>query len=228
MTDNPDPSTGAHTPTPQHPRSSHGKTAHLADPRADVLSSRFVEALAFAIGAHGDQPRKGGSVTYVAHLLGVASLVLEAGGDEDMAIAGLLHDTIEDTDTTAQEIEAEFGSRVAAIVEACTDADVRPKPPWRGRKERYLAHLRAPETPKEVLVVSRADKLHNARSMLQDYRDVGDGLWSRFKEGPEQQLWYYWTLADTFSERLPGPITDELRRVVEDLSAEVARHPAEG
>ena len=135
-----------------------------------------MEALAFAIEAHGDQPRKGGTITYVAHLLGVASLVLEAGGDEEMAIAGLLHDTIEDTDTTSEEIAAWFGHRVAEIVEACTDTDVRPKPPWAERKERYLAHLRSPETPTEVLVVSRADKLHNPRAILQDLRDVGDEL----------------------------------------------------
>ena len=197
-------------------------TIDVVSPRANVLTSRFVDALAFAIKAHGDQPRKGGSVTYVAHLLGTASLVLESGGDEDMAIAGLLHDTIEDTDTTPQEIVAAFGPRVASIVEACTDTDVRPKPPWRERKERYLAHLRAPETSTDVLVVSRADKLHNARAILQDYRDIGDELWSRFKEGPEQQLWYYEALTGIFTERLPeGAMNDELRRVVEELRAEV-------
>ena len=149
----------------------------MTDPPAEpALSTRFVEALAFAIEAHGDQRRKGGEIPYVAHLLGASSLVLEAGGDEDMAIAGLLHDTIEDTDTTAGEIEARFGPRVAAIVEACTDSHEQPKPPWRERKERYLAHLRSAQTPTEVLVVSRADKLHNARAILMDYRDVGDEL----------------------------------------------------
>ena len=188
-----------------------------------MLSSRFVDALAFAIEAHGDQRRKGGAVTYAAHLLGAASLVLEAGGDEDMAIAGLLHDTIEDTDTTARDLEAAFGERVASIVAACTDADVQPKPEWRGRKERYLEHLRSPGTSTDVLVVSRADKLHNARSILQDYRDIGDELWSRFSEGAEQQLWYYGSLRDIFVERLPGAITDELGRVVDELSVEVAR-----
>ncbi len=140
-----------------------------------------------------------------------------------MAIAALLHDTIEDTGTTAAEIAAAFGPRVAAIVEGCTETDVMPKPPWRGRKERYLASLRAPETSTDVLVVSRADKLHNGRSMLQDYRDIGDDLWSRLNEGPEQQLWYYRTLTKIFAERIPGSMTDELRRVVDDLSAEVSR-----
>ena len=158
-----------------------------------MLSSRFVDALTFAIRAHGDQCRKGGTVTYVAHLLGVASLVLEAGGDEELAIAALLHDTIEDTGTTAEEIAAAFGPRVAGVVEGCTDTDVHPKPPWRARKERYIEHLRSPDTPTDVLVVSRADKLHNARSMLQDYRKIGDELWSRFSVGPDQQFWYYET-----------------------------------
>jgi (p)ppGpp synthase/HD superfamily hydrolase len=186
-----------------------------------VLRARFVEAVAFAIRAHGDQCRKGGDIPYVAHLLGVASLVLEAGGDEDLAIAGLLHDTIEDTETTAQDLESVFGQRVAAIVEACTDANERPKPAWQERKERYLSHLRSCETPMEVLVVSRADKLHNARAILLDYRDVGEQLWGRFKEGPGQQLWYYRSLVNIFTQRLPGPMSDELSRVVSDLNDEL-------
>lgn len=173
--------------------------------------------------AHGDQTRKGGGIPYVSHLLAVASLVLEAGGNEDMAIAGLLHDAIEDTDTTAADIGDRFGPRVAAIVEGCTDTDQIPKPPWRPRKERYLAHLRSPETPADVLTVSRADKLHNARSMLLDYRFLGETFWRRFNADVEEQLWYLSSLVDVFTERLPGPMTDELRRVRDQLAAEVAR-----
>jgi (p)ppGpp synthase/HD superfamily hydrolase len=173
--------------------------------------------------AHGDQTRKGGDIPYVSHLLGVASLVLEAGGDEDMAIAGLLHDTVEDTAATAAGIEDRFGPRVAMIVVGCTDTDEHPKPPWRPRKERYLAHLGSPETPAEVLTVSRADKLHNARSILSDYRALGEELWSRFNADVEEQLWYLSSLVDVFTERLPGPMTDELRRVRDQLAAEVAR-----
>ena len=188
-----------------------------------LLTPRFVEALAFAMTAHGDQTRKGSDVPYIAHLLGVASLVLEAGGDEDMAIAGLLHDTVEDTEATARDIEASFGPRVAAIVEGCTDTDEIPKPPWRPRKERYLAHLRSPDTPVDVLVVSRADKLHNARSMLRDCRELGEGFWSRFNAEAEEQLWYLSSVVDVFTDRLPGPMTDELRRIHDDLAAEVAR-----
>ena len=181
-----------------------------------MLTSRFVQAVDFAITAHGAQRRKTSGVTYVAHLLAVSSLVLEAGGDEDMAIAGLLHDTLEDTGVTAGDIEAAFGPRVRGIVEACTEE--RPGS-WRDRKERYIAHLRAPETPDEVLVVARADKLHNARSMLHDY---GEGFAGQFNAGPEEQRWYYETLAEIFSDRLPGPMTDDLRRVVEELSAQLA------
>ena len=186
------------------------------------MTSRFADALAFALRVHGSQTRKGGDVPYVSHLLAVAALVLEAGGDEDLAIAGLLHDSLEDTPTTAAEIEAAFGSRVAGIVEGCTDTEEHPKPPWRPRKERYLAQLRAPETPVEVLVVSRADKLHNAQSMLREVREMGAGFWSRFNAGADEQLWYLGELVDIFTERLPGPMTDELRRTRDALAAEVA------
>ena len=188
-----------------------------------LLTPRFVDALTFAMAAHGGQKRKGSEVPYVAHLLGVASLVLEAGGDEEMAIAGLLHDTIEDTDTTAGDIAATFGPRVAAVVEGCTDTDETPKPPWRARKERYLAHLGSPATPPEVLTVSRADKLHNARSMLLDCRALGDDFWSRFNADVDEQLWYLSSLVDIFTARLPGPMTDELRRVRDELAALVGR-----
>ena len=185
-------------------------------------TSRFVDGLAFAMEAHGGQTRKGGNVPYVSHLLAVASLVLEAGGDEDMAIAGLLHDTIEDTRVTAGDIEASFGSRVAAIVEGCTDTAENPKPPWRPRKERYLEHLRAPGTSVDVLTVSRADKLHNARTMLLDARELGEAFWSRFNADVDEQLWYLSSLVDIFTDRFPGPMTDELRRVRDALAAEVA------
>ncbi len=184
------------------------------------MTPRLADALAFAMRAHGTQTRKGGDVPYVSHLLAVAGLVLEAGGDEDMAIAGLLHDSLEDTTTTSAQIEAAFGRRVAALVEGCTDTEEDPKPPWRPRKERYLAHLGV--APAEVLVVSRADKLHNAQSMLRELRHIGPGFWSRFNAGVDDQLWYLGALVDIFTERLPGPMTDELRRTRDALAAEVA------
>ena len=176
------------------------------------------------MAAHGDQTRKGGDIPYVSHLLGVASLVLEAGGDEDMAIAGLLHDTIEDTDTTAVDIEHRFGRRVAFIVVGCTDTDEHPKPPWRPRKERYITHLVAASTPRDVLAVSLADKLHNARSLLADYRQHGEEVARRFNAGPAEQLWYYETLAGVFQARMPGPMTNEFRHTVDQLRDEIGRH----
>ena len=185
-------------------------------------TGRFAEAVAWAVELHGSQMRKGTTVPYLTHLLAVSSLVWENGGDEEDAIAGLLHDAIEDTDATAADIEERFGSKVAAIVLACSDTTVRPKPPWRERKEAYQAHLADPAMPTDALRVSAADKLHNARSMLADYRVVGDELWARFNEGVDSQLWNYGCLADLLQRRFPGPLTDELVRTVDMLRAEVA------
>jgi GTP pyrophosphokinase len=146
-----------------------------------LLGPRFSGALVFAAELHQDRVRKGTDVPYVAHLLSVAALVIEDGGDEDEAIAALLHDAVEDRGgrPTLEAIRSGFGERVATIVEACSDAEVTPKPPWRERKERYVQHLECAGA--SVLRVSVADKVHNARAILQDYRAVGEELWSRFK-----------------------------------------------
>ncbi len=143
------------------------------------LGGGFGEALSFALDRHRNQARKGTTIPYIAHLLQVCGLVLEAGGDEDQAIAALLHDAIEDAPAgeagrVRREIRGRFGGRVLRIVEACTDADVQPKPPWRQRKETYLHHARDLED--DALLVASADKLHNARAILRDLRDRGD--WS--------------------------------------------------
>ena len=183
---------------------------------------RYAEAVAWAAELHGPQVRKGTTIPYLTHLLAVSSLVWEHGGDEDDAIAGILHDAIEDTNATTADIEARFGAKVAAIVLACSDTTVRPKPPWRERKEAYQAHLADPATPTDALRVSAADKLHNARSMLRDYREVGEELWTRFHEGVDSQLWNYGRLVDILQRRYPGPLTDELARTVEALRTEVA------
>jgi (p)ppGpp synthase/HD superfamily hydrolase len=154
-----------------------------------LLTERFDEALVFASRLHASQVRKGTTIPYLSHLLGVASLVLEAGGDEDEAIAGLLHDAVEDQggQPTLEEIRRRFGDRVAAIVEACTDADTTPKPPWRQRKERYVAHIAG--APADARRVSSADKLCNARAILLDYRILGETLWGRFSGGKDGTLW---------------------------------------
>src|SRR5437588_8327976 len=131
-----------------------------------LLSTRFEEALVFATQLHREQTRKGTRIPYIAHLLGVTSIVLEHGGNEDEAIAALLHDAIEDQGgaSTREEIRRQFGDRVVEIVDGCTDTDVMPKPPWRARKEAYLAHII--EATPSVRLVSAADKLHNARAIL--------------------------------------------------------------
>ena len=187
------------------------------------LTSRFEEALIYAVRLHARQTRKGSGVPYVSHLLGVCALVIEFGGDEDQAIAGLLHDAIEDQggSSTREEIRKRFGERVTAIVEGCTDADTHPKPPWKPRKEAYIARLR--KAPPEVRLVSAADKLHNVRTITANYRQLGENLWSRFRGGKEGTLWYYRELVRTFWDLGPQSIADELAQAVEELELLVSR-----
>ncbi len=182
------------------------------------LSARFDEALAYAHEAHRDQLRKGTRIPYISHLMAVAAIVLENGGDEDAAIAALLHDVIEDGggDAARREIRRRFGQRVVGIVDECTDAEVIPKPPWRGRKEDYIARLRH-ASPLARLVTS-ADKLHNARTILADYRVVGEALWERFNAGRDEVLWYYRSLAAALKEGGATPLVEELERVVNELT----------
>lgn len=189
-----------------------------------LLSERFQDALVFAAQLHAEQVRKGSGVPYVAHLLGVASLVLEAGGTEDDAIAALLHDAIEDCGgaPTREAIRQRFGDTVTAIVDGCTDADTTPKPPWRQRKEAYIAHI--PEASPSVRLVSAADKLYNARSILRDYRVLGEELWQRFRGGKEGTLWYYRALIKAFQQAGSNPsLVEELARVVDEIEGLVAQ-----
>jgi len=133
-----------------------------------MITRRLADALDFAVRAHGDQVRKGTKIPYVSHLLGVAGLVFEGGGDEELAIAGLLHDVLEDTSASEEQLEETFGPRIARIVEACSDTQAKPKPPALERKKLYLGHLE--QTDADTLLVSLADKLHNARTLLLDFR----------------------------------------------------------
>jgi GTP pyrophosphokinase len=182
-----------------------------------VLGPRFAEALPYAAQVHRDQVRKGTGVPYVSHLLGVAGIVLEHGGNEDEAIAALLHDAVEDQGGAPRlrEIRQRFGDTVAAIVEGCTDTDEMPKPPWRPRKEAYIGHL-ASASP-SVRLVSAADKLHNARTILADYRRFGDAVWDRFSGGREGTLWYYGALVEAYRPHGVTPLVEELERVVGEL-----------
>ena len=188
------------------------------------LSDRFTVALTLACELHREQARKGTQIPYVCHLLGVASIALEHGASEDEAIAAVLHDAVEDQGgvETAGRIREKFGELVTAIVLGCTDADVLPKPPWRERKEKYIAHVRT-ATP-SVRLVSASDKLHNARAILADYREVGDALWPRFSGGKDGTLWYYRSLVDAFASHGPSRLVAELERVVSELE-KLARLP---
>ena len=186
------------------------------------LDARFLAAVTRAARLHDGQVRKGTGVPYLSHPLGVAALVLEAGGTEDEAIAGLLHDTVEDQGGlgTLGRIRAEFGDRVADIVLACSDSTVEDpseKADWRTRKEAHLAHLS--EVDASTALMFAADKLHNARSVVHDLRALGDALWSRFKGGRDGTLWYY---AGSLRQlranpAAPGALLDELESTVAEM-----------
>lgn len=183
------------------------------------LSGQFSKALVYAELKHHNQVRKGGDIPYVGHLLSVASLVVNDGGSEVQAIAALLHDCVEDAGgpPTLAEITDNFGTDVARIVAQCSDTDEVPKPPWRERKQRYLAHLDT--VGEDTLLVSVADKLDNARSMLRDHRVHGAQLWQRFTvSDPADHLWYYTELIAAYRRRgLDSWMVGELGRVVDQL-----------
>lgn len=183
-----------------------------------MLTGRFDEAFHYAHRLHGQQLRKGTSIPYIAHLMTVAALVIEHGGDEDQAVAALLHDAAEDQggNATLEQIRSRFGNAVAQIVSDCTDAWTEPKPEWRARKEAYLAVL--PAKPERSLLVSLADKTHNAEAILFDFQSLGDALWDQFNGGVEGTRWYYGALAKVFSIRMPGRLTDRFARAVAGFS----------
>jgi (p)ppGpp synthase/HD superfamily hydrolase len=197
----------------------------VGEPQTDtpILGPEYADAFLMAAEVHARQLRKGSDVPYLAHLMAVSALTLDYGGDEDCAIAALLHDTVEDsTDGRVMEarIRARFGDRVADIVMTCSDAIAvpgQPKAPWRERKQRYIDVLETADH--DALLVSACDKLHNARAVLGDLRIHGNALWQRFstRSGPDQ-VWYYTSVADVFSRRMPGPLADELQRVVGELT----------
>lgn len=178
---------------------------------------KFEEALVHAARLHKDQTRKGTGIPYVTHLLAVAAIVGENGGSEDEVVAALLHDAIEDSPETRSSLAARYGDTVAEIVEECSDTDVIPKPPWKERKEAYVAH--AASLSPSARLVSSADKLHNARSILADLRTEGDALWGRFTGDKEGTLWYYRALIQAYQVSGTTPIVEELDRVVREIEA---------
>lgn len=193
-----------------------------------MLTERFDEALAYASRIHRDQRRKGTNTPYLSHLLGTTAIALENGADEDQAIAALLHDAVEDQGGAARldDIRARFGDRVAEIVAHCTDTDIEPKPPWRARKENYIASLA--DKPVASVAVSLADKTHNAGAIVADLAAHGDSVWARFTGGREGSLWYYRRLVTAFHARIGGAGAERFRRLVEqmtDPSSAAPDHP---
>ncbi len=202
-------------------------------PSEPRFTLRLDLALSLARQWHAGQTRKGTEIPYVGHLMHVSAFVIEAGGTEEQAIAGLLHDALEDAAGIASyeerrdRIATEFGAEVLQLVEGCTDGSPRERQemPWRERKERYLAHLE--KAPERLLVVSLADKLHNATAILRDLRRRGPVLLHRFHGDVAGTLWYYRSLADVFTSRLdadtrPGRMALELERVVGAMETEAA------
>ena len=187
---------------------------------------KFEEALLYAARLHRDQTRKGTDTPYVTHLLAVASIIGESGGTENEVVAALLHDAPEDRGgkERLQDIRKRFGDEVAEIVAGCTDTYEDPKPEWRPRKEAYVAHVAT--APASVQLVSAADKLHNARSILADLRSRGDELWDRFTGDKEGTLWYYRALVEAYSGAGANPIVEELDRVVREIEALAQRAEA--
>ena len=185
---------------------------------------KFEEALQYAARLHRDQTRKGTDIPYITHLLAVASIVGENGGSEDEVVAALLHDAPEDQGGEARlaDIRERFGDEVADIVAANSDTFEDPKPPWRERKERYISHVA--HAPRSARLVSAADKLHNARSVLADLRSLGDDLWSRFNGRKEGTLWYYRALVEAFETAGSNPVVEELDRVVGEIER-LAKRP---
>jgi len=183
----------------------------------EVLTQRFDDALAYASSVHRTQVRKGSNIPYVSHLLGVTSLALEIGADEEQAIAALLHDAVEDQGGKPRldDIRSRFGDRVAAIVSDCTDSWEEPKPKWRQRKEAYIASL-AKKHP-DSLLVSLADKMHNATAINADLAVHGPAVWERFTGGREGSLWYYSELATAFERRLPGAPAKRFQALVAEM-----------
>src|SRR5512137_377344 len=177
-------------------------------------SPRFRYAFEYAAAVHAPDLRKGTKAPYLSHLLEVCAIVMRYGGNEDAAVAALLHDAAEDHGGYPRlaDIQRNFGNRVAAIVEECTDSTVRPKQSWEVRKQNYLKHIT--RASKGGLLVSAADKLSNVRVILADHYVVGDDVYKRFKRPKRRTLWYYNALSKAFSAHLGGDLSKELRRTV--------------
>lgn len=186
-----------------------------------MLTHRYDDALCLAARLHRSQCRKVTAIPYLSHLLSVSALVIEYGGDEDQAIAGLLHDAVEDAGghATGEAIRAQFGDRVADMVYACSDSDGAAKAPWKQRKDAYIAAIPGKG---DALLVTCADKVHNVTTILEDLHIVGPDVFDRFTAGKAGTLWYYQSLSTALTAAFPGALSDRLARIVDNLT-EAAR-----
>lgn len=179
--------------------------------------SRIDDAIVFAAEAHSGQVRKGTTIPYITHPFSVAMLLQEVGCGEDVVIAGLLHDTVEDTDVTLDDVKARYGERVAELVNAASEPNKAA--PWKERKEHTIEFVA--NAPVDVKCLSCADKLHNIRSILSDLEKQGCSLWERFNRGRDEQLWYYTALLQSFYRNLPvrhdQPLFASYRHAVVEL-----------
>jgi len=185
-------------------------------------SDKFTQALSFAAILHNGQLRKGTQIPYISHLLSVSVIVMRNGGDEEQAIAALLHDSVEDQGgiNLLSDIESKFGARVAKIVRQCSDSFEKQKPPWDQRKKAYVASIA--HKSDDAILISKADKVDNARTILNNYRKIGEKLWERFRRGREGNLWYYRACVDAFGNRSNSDLYQELADLVsqiEDIAA---------
>jgi (p)ppGpp synthase/HD superfamily hydrolase len=188
----------------------------------DFYSNTFIDALQYAASLHRTQSRKGTDIPYVSHLMSVAGIIMEAGGDETLTIAGLLHDAVEDQGglPTLAQIQLKFGDEVARIVEACSDAapvSHQEKAPWLQRKNEHLTKLRSED--EAVLLVTTCDKIHNGESILHDLQTYGVDVWSRFNASPHEITWYYTSVLEIAQDRLNNNYAvGRLRRAATALS----------
>ncbi|MFN2291293.1 MAG: HD domain-containing protein [Anaerolineae bacterium] len=186
-------------------------------------SDRYDAALVLAARAHRDQLRKGTDIPYVVHAFHVSAILLRYGYGEDVTIAGLLHDVVEDQGIALSRIESDFGPTVAEMVRALSekkmeDGEARP---WEARKRELLAQIR--HAGPQTAAVKAADTLHNSRRMAADLRREGPRIWRLFSRGPEQSLWYYERVLDIVREHLgTHPLVDELADAVQDLELAIA------
>src|ERR1700680_3152043 len=192
--------------------------------KAPKLGLGLQRAFRYAAEKHAGQTRKKTAVPYLSHLMAVASLVLEAGGDEEMAIAALLHDVVEDCGgmPRLREVRKRFGERVARIVKGCPASFGEPKAEWMQRKKDYLSEVTHADI--DTRLVSAADKLHNVRTILADYRQEGESVWKRFSGKKDGTLWYYRALSDEYRRRAPNRMTRELEIAVAELERAVGNH----